>query len=75
MNRNLCLTTSTGKYLYVIIITPVVNSAGVSVHGTSINILTVDGLSVPCAVRHDSFCRSVVTAPRIANYCDDEGRL
>ena len=79
MNKNLCLTTSTDKHLYVITIIPVVHSAGVSVHRTSNNILTFAGLTakvnLPCATCHESFCGSVVTAPHIANYCDDEDRL
>jgi hypothetical protein len=79
MNKNLCLATSADKYLYVITITPVMHSAGVSVRGTSKNILTLAGLrakvNLPCATCHESFCGSVVTAPHIANYCDDKDRL
>ena len=78
-NKNLCLATSTDKYLYVITIMSVVHSADISVRGTSNNILMLAGLTakvnLPCAACHESFCGSVVTAPHIADYCDDEDRL
>jgi len=67
MNKNLCLTTSTDRHLCVMTIIPVVHSAAVSVSGTSNNIPTSAGLTakvnMPCAACHESFCRSVVTAP------------
>jgi hypothetical protein len=79
INKNLCLTTSTDRHPYVITTTPVVHSAGVSVHRTSNNIPTLVGLTAKVklrsAARHESFCTSVVSAPHIATSCDDEDRL